>query len=91
LHDDKRRTGNWRRALLPTIHGLERKEPAGLSVTRSRWPTAYSCCSSFAAADASSSAHAPEMKPEQKQEQAVTPQREIAPKQEQSMDIGLGL
>ena len=39
------------------------------------------------------SAHAPEMKPEQKQEQAVTPQREIAPKQEQeqSLDIGLGL
>jgi hypothetical protein len=36
-----------------------------------------------------SSAHAPEMKPEQ--EQAVTPQREIAPKQEQSFDIGLGL
>jgi hypothetical protein len=34
-----------------------------------------------------SSAHAPEMK----QEQAVTPQREIAPKQEQSMGIGLGL
>ena len=38
-----------------------------------------------------SSAHAPEMKPEQKQEQAVTPQREIAPEQEQSLDIGLGL
>jgi hypothetical protein len=37
------------------------------------------------------SAHAPEMKPEQKQEQAVTPQREIAPEQEQSLDIGLGL
>ena len=32
-----------------------------------------------------SSAHAPEMKPEQKQEQAVAPQ------QEQSFDIGLGL
>ena len=38
-----------------------------------------------------SSAHVPEMKPEQKQEQAITPQREIAPKQEQSYDIGLGL
>jgi hypothetical protein len=38
-----------------------------------------------------SSAHAPEMKPEQKQEQAVTPQREIAPKQEQGEDFGLGL
>ena len=38
-----------------------------------------------------SSAHAPEMKPEQKQEQAVTPQREIAQKQEQSFDFGLGL
>jgi hypothetical protein len=37
-----------------------------------------------------SSAHAPEMKPEQKQEQAVTPQQEITPKQEQSYDIGLG-
>jgi len=35
------------------------------------------------------SAHVPEMKPEQKQ--AVTPQREIAPEQEQSLDIGLGL
>ena len=34
-----------------------------------------------------SSAHAPEMK----QEQAVTPQREIAPKQEQGEDFGLGL
>jgi ATP-dependent exoDNAse (exonuclease V) alpha subunit len=34
-----------------------------------------------------SSAHVPEMK----QEQAVTPQREIAPKQEQSFDIGLSL
>jgi hypothetical protein len=31
------------------------------------------------------------MKPEQKQELAVTPQREIAPDQEQSFDIGLGL
>jgi hypothetical protein len=31
------------------------------------------------------------MKPEQKQGQAVTPQREIAPQQEQSLDIGLGL
>ena len=38
-----------------------------------------------------SSAHAPEMKPEQKQGQAVTPQQEIAPKQKQSLDIGLGL
>jgi hypothetical protein len=38
-----------------------------------------------------SSAHAPEMKPEQKQEQAITPQREIAPKQEQGEDFGLGL
>jgi hypothetical protein len=38
-----------------------------------------------------SSAHAPEIKPEQKQEHAVTPQREIAPQQEQSFDIGLGL
>ena len=37
------------------------------------------------------SAHAPEMKPEQKQEQAVTPQREIAQKQEQGEDFGLGL
>jgi hypothetical protein len=36
-----------------------------------------------------SSAHAPEMKPEQ--EQAVTPQREIAPKQEQGEDFSLGL
>jgi len=35
--------------------------------------------------------HAPEMKPEQKQEQAVTPQREIAQKQEQGEDFGLGL
>ena len=34
-----------------------------------------------------SSAHAPETK----QEHAVTPQREIAPEQEQSLDIGLGL
>jgi hypothetical protein len=31
------------------------------------------------------------MKPEQKQEQAVTPQREITPKHEHSLDIGLGL
>jgi hypothetical protein len=38
-----------------------------------------------------SSAHAPEMKPEQKQEQAITPQQEIAPKQEQGEDFGLGL
>jgi hypothetical protein len=38
-----------------------------------------------------SSAHALEMKPEQKLEQAVTPQREIAQKQEQSFDFGLGL
>ncbi len=38
-----------------------------------------------------SSAHVPEMKPEQKQEQAVTPQREIAPQQEQGEDFGLGL
>ncbi len=37
------------------------------------------------------SAHVPEMKPEQKQEQAVTPLREIAPKQEQGEDFGLGL
>jgi hypothetical protein len=33
------------------------------------------------------SAHVLEMK----QEQAVTPQRETAPQQEQSLDIGLGL
>jgi len=32
-----------------------------------------------------------EMKLEQKQEQAVTPQREIAPQHEQSFDFGLGL
>jgi ATP-dependent exoDNAse (exonuclease V) alpha subunit len=32
-----------------------------------------------------------EMKLEQKQEQVVTPQREIAQKQEQSFDFGLGL
>jgi conjugative relaxase-like TrwC/TraI family protein len=38
-----------------------------------------------------SSAHALEMKLEQRQEQAVTPQREIAQKQEQSFDFGLGL
>jgi hypothetical protein len=31
-----------------------------------------------------------EMKPEQKQEQAVTPPREIAPEQEQNLDTGLG-
>jgi hypothetical protein len=34
-----------------------------------------------------SSAHVPEMK----LEQAVKPQRKIAPEQEQSLDIGLGL
>jgi hypothetical protein len=38
-----------------------------------------------------SSAYAPEMKLEQKQGQVVTPQREIAQKQEQSFDFGLGL
>ena len=38
-----------------------------------------------------SSAHAPGMKLEQRQEQAVTPQREIAQKQEQSFYFGLGL
>jgi hypothetical protein len=38
-----------------------------------------------------SSAHAPEMKLEQRQEQAVMPQREIAPQQEQGEDFGLGL
>jgi hypothetical protein len=38
-----------------------------------------------------SSAHASEMKPDQKEEQAVTEQREIAQQQEQSLDIGLGL
>jgi ATP-dependent exoDNAse (exonuclease V) alpha subunit len=38
-----------------------------------------------------SSAHVPEMKLEQKQELAVTPQREIAPQHEQSFDFGLGL
>jgi len=38
-----------------------------------------------------SSAHAPEMKLEQTLEQAVTPQREIAQKHEQSFDFGLGL
>jgi hypothetical protein len=37
------------------------------------------------------SAHAPEMKPEHKQEQAVTPRREIAQQQEQVEDFGLGL
>jgi len=30
------------------------------------------------------------MKPEQKQEQAVTPQQDIALQHEQSLDIGLG-
>jgi ATP-dependent exoDNAse (exonuclease V) alpha subunit len=38
-----------------------------------------------------SSAHVQEMKPEQKLEQAVTLQREIAPQHEQSFDFGLGL
>jgi len=38
-----------------------------------------------------SSAHAPAMNPEQKQEQAVTPQREIAPKQENAQDFGMEL
>ena len=38
-----------------------------------------------------SSAHVQEMKPEQKLEQAVTPQREIAPQHEQSFDFGLSL
>jgi ATP-dependent exoDNAse (exonuclease V) alpha subunit len=38
-----------------------------------------------------SSAHVLEMKPEQKLEQAVTPQREIASQHEQSFDFGLGL
>ena len=38
-----------------------------------------------------SPAHAPEMKQEQKQEQVVTPQLEIASQQEQSFDIGLSL
>jgi len=37
------------------------------------------------------SALTPELTPEQKQEQAVTPHREIAPQQEQSFDLGLGL
>lgn len=37
------------------------------------------------------SAHVLGMKLEQKQEQVVTPQREIAQKQEQSFDFGLGL
>jgi hypothetical protein len=36
-----------------------------------------------------SNAHVLEMKPEQKQ--SVTPQREIAPQQKQSFDIGLGI
>jgi hypothetical protein len=34
-----------------------------------------------------SSAHAPETK----QEQTIAPQREIAPKQEQGQDLGMGL
>ena len=38
-----------------------------------------------------SSAHVPEMKLEQKQELAVTPQREFAQKQELGEDFGLGL
>jgi ATP-dependent exoDNAse (exonuclease V) alpha subunit len=38
-----------------------------------------------------SSDHVPEMKPEQKQEGAVAPQREIVQKQEQREDFGLGL
>jgi hypothetical protein len=38
-----------------------------------------------------SSAHEPKMKPDQKEEQAVTEQREIAPKQEQGEDFGLCL
>jgi ATP-dependent exoDNAse (exonuclease V) alpha subunit len=37
------------------------------------------------------SAHVQEMKLEPKQEQAVTPQREITPRHEQSFDFGLGL
>jgi ATP-dependent exoDNAse (exonuclease V) alpha subunit len=37
------------------------------------------------------SAYVPEMELEQKPELAVTPQREIAQKQEQSFDFGLGL
>jgi hypothetical protein len=35
LRDDMSRIGNWRWPLLPITHLLERKEPAGLSVTRS--------------------------------------------------------
>ena len=35
LHDVMSRIGNWRWPLLPITHRLERKEPAGLSVTRS--------------------------------------------------------
>ncbi len=35
--------------------------------------------------------HAREIKPGLEQEQAVTPQRETAPDQEQGLDIGLGL
>ena len=38
-----------------------------------------------------SSAHVPEMKLEQKQELAVTPQLEIAPQKELGEDFGLGL
>jgi hypothetical protein len=38
-----------------------------------------------------SSAQAQEMKPEQKLEQTVTRQREIAPQHEQSFDFGLGI
>lgn len=36
-------------------------------------------------------AHVPEMKPEQKQEQAISSQRGISPQQELGFDIGLGL
>ncbi|MGA2085747.1 MAG: hypothetical protein ABSG60_09540 [Terracidiphilus sp.] len=36
LHDDGSRIGNWSWPLLPITHRLGRKEPAGLSVTRSR-------------------------------------------------------
>jgi thiamine monophosphate synthase len=35
-----------------------------------------------------SGAHVPEMKPEQKREQAVEPRREIAPEQEHSLGMG---
>jgi hypothetical protein len=38
-----------------------------------------------------SSAHTPEMKPEQRQEQAISSQRGISPQQELGFDIGLGL